>query len=414
MIVSASPVEIAGLGLSFIVGFGLSALHVALWSMSKIAFSRFLEDSARENRAETLDKFEETQLAVEVLRITVFLAFIVYLYAALPELRLRPLVFFLLAFAVSIAGFDLLPRLAAAAGRPAVLKLFLPAFGLLRVLASPVLVVSRRLLAREEKREEQEGEHEASDEEIETFIDEAREEGIIDQDENELLRSVVAFGDTVVREIMTSRVALIAIRKDATIDELKDLIIREKYSRIPVYKDRLDSIEGIVMAKDLLEYADEKHKLQPMEALIRPVSYVPETMEIADLLKELKRSRQKMAVVVDEHGGVSGVVTMEDVLEEIVGEIQDEYDSEEARIHSNGPLDFTVSGLTEVEELEELFDLELAEDDFVTVGGWLTSELGRLPRKGERLEVRGLAVEILDADAKRVRKVRIRKPQGSQ
>jgi len=411
--VSTGPVEIAGLGLSFLIGFGLSALHVALWSMSKIAFSRFLEDLAREDRAQTLDKFEETQLAVEVLRITVLLAFIVYLIAVLPGLRLRPFVFFLGALAVSLLSFDLLPRLTAAAARPAVLKLFLPAFGLLRALASPVLVVSRRLLAREEKREELEGEHEASDEEIETFIDEAQEEGIIDQDENELLRSVVAFGDTVVREIMTSRVSLVAIRKDATIDELKDLIIREKYSRIPVYKDRLDSIEGIVMAKDLLEYADEKHKLQPLEALIRPVSYVPETMEIADLLKELKRSRQKMAVVVDEHGGVSGVVTMEDVLEEIVGEIQDEYDAEEARIHSNGPLDFTVSGLTEVEELEELFDLELAEDDFVTVGGWLTSELGRLPRKGERLEVRGLSVEVLDADPKRVRKVRIRKPQGS-
>lgn len=410
----AGPVELAGLGLSFLIGFGLSTLHIALGSMSKIAFSGFLEDLARQDRAKTLDTFEETQLAVEVLRIAVLLAFVVYLFAALPGLRLRPFAFFVAALAVFLLGFDFLPRLAAAAARPAVLKLGLPAFGLLRALAAPVLAVSGRLQTREDKREEEAGEHEATDEEIETFIDEAQEEGIINQDENELLRSVVAFGDTVVREIMTSRVDLVAIRKDATIDELKDLIIREKYSRIPVFKDRLDNIEGIVMAKDLLEYADEKHKQQPLEALIRPVSYVPETMEIADLLKELKRSRQKMAVVVDEHGGVSGVVTMEDVLEEIVGEIQDEYDAEEARIHTNGPLDFTVSGLTEVEELEELFDLELAEDDFVTVGGWLTSELGRLPHKGERLEVRGLAVEVVDADAKRIRKVRIRKPQGSE
>lgn len=412
---SGGPVGLAGLVLSFIIGFGLSALHAALGSMSKIAFSRFLEDLNREDRTTTLDKFEETQLALEVLRIAVLLAFMVGLFAALPGLRLRPCASFLIALSAFLAGFDILPRLATAAARPAVLKLGLPAFGLLRVLAAPVLAVSRRLQTREEeKREEEDGEHEATDEEIQTFIDEAQEEGIIDPDENELLRSVVAFGDTVVREIMTSRVDLVAIRKDATIDELKDLIIREKYSRIPVFKDRLDNIEGIVMAKDLLEYADEKHKKQPLEPLIRPVSYVPETMPVADLLKELKRSRQKMAAVVDEHGGVSGVVTMEDVLEELVGEIQDEYDSEEARIHSNGPLDFTVSGQTGVEELEELFDVDLAEDDFVTVGGWLTSELGRLPRKGERFEVHGLAVEVLDADPKRVRKIRIRKSQGSE
>ncbi|HPW19141.1 MAG TPA: hemolysin family protein, partial [Candidatus Aminicenantes bacterium] len=197
------------------------------------------------------------------------------------------------------------------------------------------------------------------------------------------------------------------IRKDATIDNLKDLIIRDKYSRIPVYKDRLDNVEGVVMAKDILEYADEKHKGQPIEPLIRPVAFVPETMPVADLLREFQKGKQKMAIVVDEHGGVSGLVTMEDVVEEIVGEIQDEYDTEEAEIHENGPLDFTVSGATEVEELEELFDVELAEDDFITVGGLVTRHLGRLPHKGETLEVKGLALEVLDVDQKKVKKVRI-------
>ncbi len=136
---------------------------------------------------------------------------------------------------------------------------------------------------------------------------------------------------------MTPRVNMVCIRKDATIDNLKDLIIREKYSRIPVYKDRLDNIEGVVMAKDILEYADEKHKGQPIEALIRPVVFVPESMPVADLLKEFQKVKQKMAIVVDEHGGVSGLVTMEDVVEEIVGEIQDEYDTEEAQIVENAP-----------------------------------------------------------------------------
>jgi len=285
--------------------------------------------------------------------------------------------------------------------------MFLPAFPLVRVLAFPLLAISRNLIAREEQREEKEEDREASGEEIETFIDEATEEGIIDKGEDALLRSVVEFGDTVVREVMTPRLNMVCIRKDATIDNLKDLIIREKYSRIPVYKDRLDNMEGIVMAKDILEYSDDKHKLQPIEALIRPVAFVPEAMPVPDLLREFQKVKEKMAIVVDEHGGVSGLVTMEDVVEEIVGEIQDEYDTEEAQIVENGPLDFTVSGATEVEELEELFDVELAEDDFITVGGLITHDLGRLPFKGETLIIKGLRLEVLDVDQKKIKKLRI-------
>ena len=289
------------------------------------------------------------------------------------------------------------------------MRIFLPAFPLVRVLAVPLLIVSRQLLAREELREEKEEDREASEEEIETFIDEATEEGIIDKGEDELLRSVVEFGDTVVREVMTPRVNMVCVRKDATIDNLKDLIIKEKYSRIPVYKDRLDNMEGIVMAKDIIEYSDDKHKLQPIEALIRPVAFVPEAMPVQDLLREFQKVKTKMAIVVDEHGGVAGLVTMEDVVEEIVGEIQDEYDTEESQIVTNGPLDFTVSGATEVEELEELYDVELAEDDFITVGGLITHNLGRLPLKGETLTVKGLQIEVLEVDQKKVKKLRIRK-----
>ena len=163
------------------------------------------------------------------------------------------------------------------------------------------------------------------------------------------------------------------------------------------------------MAKDILEYSDEKHKGQPIEALIRHVAFVPESMPVSRLLRELQKVKQKMAIVVDEHGGVSGLVTMEDVVEEIVGEIQDEYDTEEAQITENAPLDFTVSGATEVEELEELFDIDLAEDDFITVGGLITHDLGRLPHKGEILTIKGLLLEVLDVDQKKIMNLRIRK-----
>jgi CBS domain containing-hemolysin-like protein len=398
-----------GLGFALVAAFLLSLFHVCLGAYSKISLSRFLENHAKAERARILAGFEGTRLAVEFLRTVIILALVVYGFVVVPGSTFRPLWLFLGALAVYGVLLDLVPRLLVLAGKTVILKMFLPAFPLVRFLASPLLLVSRRLVEHEEQREEREEDREASEEEIETFIDEATEEGIIDKGEDELLRSVVEFGDTVVREVMTSRVNMVCIRKDATIDNLKDLIIKEKYSRVPVYKDRLDNMEGIVMAKDILEYSDDKHKGQPIEALIRPVAFVPESMPVPDLLREFQKVKVKMAIVVDEHGGVSGLVTMEDVVEEIVGEIQDEYDTEEAQIVENGPLDFTVSGAAEVEELEELFDVELAEDDFITVGGLITHDLGRLPHKGETLTIKGLLLEVLDVDQKKVKKLRIRR-----
>ena len=398
-----------GLAFAFVAAFLLSLFHISLGAYSKISLSRFLENHGKTERTKLLAGFEEARLAVEFLRIVIILALVVYGFAVIPAYGLRPVWLFLAALAVYGIFLDLIPRLLVLVGKPFILRMFLPAFPLVRFLASPLLIISRNLVEREEQREEKEEDREASDEEIETFIDEATEEGIIEKGEDELLRSVVEFADTVVREVMTPRVNMVCIRKDATIDNLKDLIIKEKYSRVPVFKDRLDNMEGIVMAKDILEYSDDKHKGQPIEALIRPVAFVPESMPVSDLLREFQKDKQTMAIVVDEHGGVSGLVTMEDVVEEIVGEIQDEYDTEEAQIIENGPLDFTVSGAAEVEELEELFDVELAEDDFITVGGLITHNLGRLPLKGETLTIKGLQIEVLEVDQKKVKKLRIRK-----
>jgi len=398
----------AGFLLCFLAAILISLFHIVLGSFSKIQVSRFLEDREKTDRHQILHDFDDTRIAVEYLRNIVIIAFLPYLFVVFRRLADRPLWILCIGAAVYTVFFDYLPRLIVYRAKNFIFKFFLPSARLFRALGTPILFLARYLVEREE-REEKEEDHEATEEEIETFLDEAREEGIIEDDENELLRSVVEFADTVVREIMTPRTQMACIRKDATIDNLKDLIIRDKYSRIPVYKDRIDNIEGVVMAKDIIEYADEKHKNQPLEALIRPVLFVPESMEVADLLKEFQKAKQKMAIVVDEHGGVSGLVTMEDLVEEIVGEIQDEYDTEEAQIIENAPLDFTVSGSVEVEELEELFDEELAEDDFITVGGLITHHLGRLPAKGEVLNIKGLTFEILDIDQKRVKKIRVKK-----
>jgi len=376
-----------------------------LSSFSKIALSRFLEDRDKKYRVKILDIYDEIKTAVSFLRIIFLIAFLVYLFTIFPRLRFWPLWLFLISLGVYFVLFDSLPRLLNALNKKRILGLFLPSYRLARFLAYPLLAITKI----KESEEEQEEFREASDEEIQTFIEEAQEEGIIETKERKLLKSVVEFGDTFVREIMTPRVDMAAIKSDTTIEKLRELVIKEKRSRVPVYKDRVDNIEGIVIAKDLLEYADDKFKNDSIEPLIRSVYYVPESMKVSELLNELQKRKQKLAVVVDEHGGVSGLVTMEDLVEEIVGEIQDEYDREEIQIIERGPSDYIVSGDAEVEEIEELFDLEFAEDSCITIGGLITYHLGRLPEIGEKVQIKNLSLEILEVDQKTIKKLRIKK-----
>lgn len=395
----------AGFFLSFLAAFLFSLFHLSLSSFSKIALSRFLEDREKKYRLKILDIYDEIKIAVSFLRVIFLIAFLVYLFTIFPRLRFWPLWLFLISLGVYFVLFDSLPRLLNALNKKRILSLFLPSYRLAHFLAYPLLAITKI----KESEEEQEEFRETSDEEIQTFIEEAQEEGIIETEERGLLKSVVEFGDTVVREIMTPRVDMAAIKSDTTIEKLRKLVIKEKRSRVPVYKDRVDNIEGIVIAKDLLEYADDKYKNDSIEPLIRPAYYVPESMKVSELLNELQKRKLKLAVVVDEHGGVSGLVTMEDLVEEIVGEIQDEYDREEIQIIERGPSDYIVSGDAEVEEIEELFDLEFAEDSYITIGGLITHHLGRLPEIGEKVKIKNLSLEILEVDQKTIKKLRIKK-----
>ena len=395
----------AGFFLSFLSAFLFSLFHLSLSSHSKISLSRFLEDKDKKYRTKILEVYDEIKIAVGFLRIIFLIAFLVYLFTVFPRLRFWPLWMFLISLGIYFVFFDALPRLLNALSSKKILGLSISSFGLARILAFPLLVIARIKATAEEQEELRE----ASDEEIQAFIEEAQEEGIIETEERGLLKSVVEFGDTVVREIMTPRVDMTAVKKDSTIENLRKLVIKDKHSRVLVYKDRVDNVEGIVIAKDLLEYADDKLKSSSIEPLIRPVVYVPESMKVAELLKELQKKKQKLAVVVDEHGGVSGLVTMEDLVEEIVGEIQDEYDREEVQITKRGPSDYIVPGDAEVEEIEELFDLEFPEGNYVTIGGLITHHFGRLPDTREKLHVQGLSLEILEVDQKTIKKLRVTK-----
>jgi CBS domain containing-hemolysin-like protein len=404
-----NPATVMGicLGLVILATFILSVFHMSLEFYSKIALSRLLEAKDKTYRAKVLGLYDDIRIAVDFVRVVMLIAVLLFLFLLFPKSRQWPLGFFGIFLAVYLVFFEGLPRIIDGLTRHKLVSSFLPSYRILVLLASPLLLLSRAIDRKKDV--EEEGLREASDEEIETFIDEAKEEGIIEKDEDRLLRSVVEFGDILVREIMTPRVNMVCIREDATIGKIIELVNIEQYSRIPVFKDRIDNIEGIVIAMDLLKFTEKEHQGDPLRPLVRPVHFVPESMKVAQLLKELQRRKEKMAIVVDEHGGVSGLATIEDLVEEIVGEIQDEYDTEEPLVSKNGPSDYTVSGEVRVEEVEDLFDSDLAEDDFITMSGFITHHLGHLPQKGETLEVKGFTLEIQEVDQKRILKLRIRR-----
>jgi len=242
------------------------------------------------------------------------------------------------------------------------------------------------------------------------YLDTAEQEGIIEGEERKLLQSIVDFGDTLVREVMTPRPDIVAIRDTATVGELRGLFREQEYSRFPVFKESLDNIAGFVFVKDLvaLGVADDS---RPITTLLRPAVVVPETKRVPELLKQFQRQQTQCAIVVDEYGGTAGLVTAEDLLEEIVGEIRDEYDVESDPIVDEGNGSFLFSGKVDIDEVAERLKVHIEREGFETVGGYLLSQIGRVPAVGERFDVDGLSFEVLDAERRRINKVRICKQQ---
>jgi putative hemolysin len=226
----------------------------------------------------------------------------------------------------------------------------------------------------------------------------------------ELLRSLVAFRETMVREVMTPRPDIVAIEAQATIGELRALVREQQYSRIPVYNETLDNIVGFISIKDLI-LTDAADQSKPITSLIRPAHFVPETKRVIELLEELQRKRVQAALVVDEYGGTAGLVTIEDLLEEIVGEIRDEYDVEVEPVLDEGDGSFVFSGRTHVRELADRLKVDVAGEGYETVGGYLLAHVGRVPAVGETFEIDGISVEVIEAERRRITRVRVRKPE---
>ncbi len=247
------------------------------------------------------------------------------------------------------------------------------------------------------------------EESIQALIDVGEEAGIIEEDEGELIQSVIEFSDTAVREIMTQRPEIISVRASATVREASETMTRERHSRLPVFEQDSDDIVGFVFIRDVLDCLLNGRDQEPVRNIVRPAYFVPESKSIADLLEDMRKSATQIALVIDEYGDVAGLVTIEDILEEIVGEIEDEDQQSEEEVLQETDGAWLVRGNTEIRKIELVTERELSGDDFQTVNGFIVSELERVPSTGEHFIVRGLEVEVLESDGRAIRRVRLRK-----
>ena len=292
---------------------------------------------------------------------------------------------------------------------------FVPVLQLLIWLMLPVTLVlsfALSVVALAEPHEPEEPEHPS--EKVDALIEAGQEEGILEESDRELIQSVVEFGDKTVREVMTPRPEVFAVPADATIEQFTTMLREKPHSRVPVYESSIDNVLGMVLTHDLIQIPDDRAKATTMRQLVRPVSFVPETKKTSELLREMQRDNIHMAIVIDEYGAVAGVVTLEDIVEEIVGEIRDEHE-DASDIVREGDSAYVIKGNVAIDHLQDLFDLRVDSNDVATIGGFVSSLAGRIPRPGEVIEDSGLRFEVLESTDRRVERLRVsRSKQQSQ
>jgi CBS domain containing-hemolysin-like protein len=246
-----------------------------------------------------------------------------------------------------------------------------------------------------------------SEEELLALADVAEEEEVIEQTERALIHSIIQFGDTVVREVMVPRPDMVTVEARAKATDVMELIMSAGFSRVPVYEQGIDDIVGIVYAKDLMKALRHNEADGAVRELARPARFVPETKRVAELLPEMQKEKAHMAIVVDEYGGTAGLVTLEDLIEELVGEIVDEYDVEETKVEPLPDGGVRVNARMPIDELNELLQAEFPEGDFDTVGGLMFNLLGHVPTEGESVDCDGHRLQAEKVQGRRIGRVRI-------
>jgi putative hemolysin len=255
--------------------------------------------------------------------------------------------------------------------------------------------------------EQEEGEEHPS-EAVDALLEAGTEEGILEESDRELIQSVVEFGDKIVREVMTARPDMVAVPASTTVEQLTELLQKKPLSRIPVYDPDLDHIRGIVFAQDVLQIRDEDARIETVAKLMRPVHLVPEMKKVNHLLREMQREKIQMAIAIDEYGGVAGLVTLEDLLEEIVGDISDEHEKR-SEIVRESETSYVLPGATDLDILEELFDYRPADVEATTIAGLVSEIAGRIPQPGDHVDHDHLRFDVLESTDRRIERVRVSK-----
>ena len=404
----------------FIVGLTLMAtIDIALLKANKVSVRRLVDGpggKAASGLALFVDSRVEALTSVHIVIQLLLVSGTVLLFAELERIPIPYSISIAVAVAVMmfviIVFRHLIPRIITYRNPEAVLVRLYPILRAAHFTLHPIsrfLLSSLAYLHQLEEGAEPQKEEEASEEEIQAFIDAGQEEGILEQDEGEMIQSIVQFGDKVARDVMTPRTQIVAIDINATIDKLLQLVIATRHARIPVYRDDLDNIEGIVHERDLLRVWQRADKLENFRSSIKPAYFVPETKPVDDLLQEMRQKSNQMVLVIDEYGGVSGLITIEDLVEEIVGEIYDESEGDGQKIVEESDGSFVVSGTLQLGVLEDKMGVPLvAQTDCTTVAGAVIELFGRVPAAGEKIEHGGIEIQVLEADRRRLRRLRIK------
>ena len=316
-------------------------------------------------------------------------------------------------FLVLVFG-EVIPKNLAAAHAETWAMLIAPFIRLLSFVLTPVVFFLTKLsdfVVRFSKKDDEE-DPTITEDEFKILVNVGQEEGVFDESESEMINSIFEFDETVVKAIMVPRIDIVAVDVEDPINEALRLIVDGGHSRIPAYEESIDNIVGILYAKDIFEYLDDDFNELKVKELIRPAYYIPETKKVSDLLNELRSKKVHMAIILDEYGGTNGLVTIEDLIEEIIGDIQDEYDVEEDLIVMHSDSQLVADARAPIGDVEEAFDVELDEEiledsEADTIGGLAFEHLGGIPAKGDEVTVGRFLIRIVEVSGRRISKVEI-------
>jgi putative hemolysin len=398
----------------------LSLFEMSLTRTSKVTVRRLQEKSSTKQVAQLkalvenrLEGLVSIYVGIQVCMVTFAILMTGYLHSQFHSYAKALPSAVGVMFLVVVIFRQLIPRMFTYKKPERVLLVLLPLHDILKpalnLLAYP-LSSSLRLFQQLNVQEEPEKTEEHIEEEIQAYIDVGKEQGLLEKGDEHLIQSVFEFGDKVAGDIMTPRTEMVAIDINASMEKLKSVMVETKYSRLPVYRDHVENIVGMVYLKDVIDVWDDPSQALTIQKLLRPIQFVPETKRVTELLSDLQHKASHIAVVVDEYGGVAGLVSIEDILEEITGEIHDEDEAAEiVQILQDKEGNYLIPGSIPIQQVEELFQIDLENVENSTIAGYVTSVFGRVPKRGESCDLQGLRFEVKEADRRRIYKLLVRR-----